>query len=153
MSRRKSSTSVNGISASNVTVVSLSDSASKPCASCCSSSSPGSGCTSRAPSFFAAKNPSPLFDRRVPPTPQRDPAYNRVKRARTFVRVAKFWTVTTPRTAALEDVQARRPSTHLSLTRVGVTGVEKVVRISAEDSPPQLFYAQLECFVDLDPKQ
>jgi len=53
----------------------------------------------------------------------------------------------------MEDVQARRPSTHVSLTRVGVTGVEKVVRISAEGSEPQLFYAQLECFVDLDPSQ
>jgi GTP cyclohydrolase I/GTP cyclohydrolase-4 len=53
----------------------------------------------------------------------------------------------------LEDVQARRPTTHLSLTRVGVTGVEKVVRIGAEGAEPQLFYAELECFVDLDPKQ
>jgi GTP cyclohydrolase I/GTP cyclohydrolase-4 len=61
--------------------------------------------------------------------------------------------VTTPRTSLIQDVQARRPSTHLSLTRVGVTGVEKVVRISAEGSEPQLFYAQLECFVDLDPSQ
>jgi GTP cyclohydrolase-4 len=61
--------------------------------------------------------------------------------------------VATPRTPVLEDVQARRPTTHLSLTRVGVTGVEKVVRISAEGDAPQLFYAQLECFVDLDPGQ
>jgi GTP cyclohydrolase IV len=36
---------------------------------------------------------------------------------------------------------------------VGVTGVEKVVRISVEGSEPQLFYAQLECFVDLNPRQ
>jgi GTP cyclohydrolase I/GTP cyclohydrolase-4 len=61
--------------------------------------------------------------------------------------------VATPRTSLIEDVQARRPTTHLSLTRVGVTGVEKVVRISAEGAEPQLFYAQLECFVDLDPTQ
>ena len=59
----------------------------------------------------------------------------------------------TPRTQVLDDVQARRPTTHLSLTRVGVTGVEKVVRISAEGAAPQLFYAELECFVDLDPSQ
>lgn len=64
-----------------------------------------------------------------------------------------FNSVATPRTPVLEDVQARRPTTHLSLTRVGVTGVEKVVRISAEGAAPQLFYAQLECFVDLDPSQ
>ncbi len=53
----------------------------------------------------------------------------------------------------LDDVQARRPTTHLSLTRVGVTGVEKVVRISGSGSEPQLFYATLECFVDLNPRQ
>ena len=52
----------------------------------------------------------------------------------------------------LEDVQARRPTTHVSLSRVGVTGVEKVVRIRA-NGDEQLFYAQLECFVDLGPKQ
>ena len=51
-----------------------------------------------------------------------------------------------------EDVQARRPSTHVSLTRVGVTGVEKVIRIDSDDSA-QLYYAELECFVDLGPRQ
>jgi GTP cyclohydrolase I/GTP cyclohydrolase-4 len=51
-----------------------------------------------------------------------------------------------------DDVQARRPTTHVSLTRVGVTGVEKVVRIGVDGSE-QLFYAELECFVDLGPEQ
>jgi GTP cyclohydrolase IV len=50
------------------------------------------------------------------------------------------------------DVQARRPATHMSLSRVGVTGVEKVIRIRANGSE-QLFYAELECFVDLGPEQ
>jgi GTP cyclohydrolase IV len=50
------------------------------------------------------------------------------------------------------DVQARRPSTHMSLSRVGVTGVEKVIRIQAHDRE-QFFYAELECFVDLGPEQ
>ena len=50
------------------------------------------------------------------------------------------------------DVQARRPSTHLSLSRVGVTGVEKVIRIRSNGTE-QLFYAELECFVDLGPEQ
>ena len=59
----------------------------------------------------------------------------------------------TDRTAILgSDVQARRPSTQLSLSRVGVTGVEKVIRISA-DAGEQLFYAELECYVDLGPQQ
>ena len=47
-----------------------------------------------------------------------------------------------------QDVQARRPSTRVGLSRVGVTGVEKVIRIR-EDQGDQLFYAELECFVDL----
>jgi GTP cyclohydrolase-4 len=50
------------------------------------------------------------------------------------------------------DVQARRPTAHLSLSRVGVTGVEKVVRIRS-NGDEQLFFAELECFVDLGPKQ
>jgi GTP cyclohydrolase-4 len=50
------------------------------------------------------------------------------------------------------DVQARRPSTHVSLSRVGVTGVQKVVRVRSNGAE-QLFYAELECFVDLGPEQ
>jgi len=46
------------------------------------------------------------------------------------------------------DVQARRPSTPVGLSRVGVTGVEKVIRIR-DGGDEQLFYAELECFVDL----
>jgi GTP cyclohydrolase I/GTP cyclohydrolase-4 len=57
-----------------------------------------------------------------------------------------------PATLLGSDVQARRPSTHVSLSRVGVTGVEKVVRIKSNGSE-QLFYAELECFVDLGPEQ
>ena len=55
------------------------------------------------------------------------------------------------------DVQARRPHTEVSLTRVGVTGVEKVIRINphagADGDGGQLFFAEFECFVDLNPKQ
>ncbi len=50
------------------------------------------------------------------------------------------------------DVQARLPTVHVSLSRVGVTGVEKVIRIR-QDGSEQLFYAELECFVDLGPRQ
>ncbi len=46
------------------------------------------------------------------------------------------------------DVQAQPPSLAVGLSRVGVTGVEKVIRISNE-----LFWARLECFVDLGPDQ
>jgi GTP cyclohydrolase IV len=51
-----------------------------------------------------------------------------------------------------DDVQARRPSTHVSLSRVGVTGVHKAIRIGAGDHE-QLFHAEIEAFVDLNPKQ
>jgi GTP cyclohydrolase IV len=57
-----------------------------------------------------------------------------------------------PTALAGEDVQARRPATHVSLSRVGVTGVDKVLRIRSNGSE-QLFYAELECFVDLPPDQ
>src|ERR671921_497329 len=60
--------------------------------------------------------------------------------------------MTDPATLLGSDVQARRPSTHVSLSRVGVTGVEKVIRIRSNGSE-QLFYAELECFVDLNPRQ
>jgi len=51
-----------------------------------------------------------------------------------------------------DDVQARRPTTRVTLARVGVTGVEKVIRIGA-GGRDHLFYADLECFVDLSPEQ
>src|SRR3954462_11689321 len=54
---------------------------------------------------------------------------------------------------ASDDVQARTPSARVSLSRVGVTGVQKVIRIRAGRHDEQLFYAELECYVDLDPDQ
>ncbi len=50
------------------------------------------------------------------------------------------------------DVQAGVPATQVSLSRVGVTGVEKVIRVKA-DGAEQLYYAEMECFVDLNPQQ
>jgi GTP cyclohydrolase I/GTP cyclohydrolase-4 len=47
-----------------------------------------------------------------------------------------------------EDVQSRAPRVPIALSRVGVTGVEKVIRIRDE-----LFFARLECFVDLGSEQ
>jgi GTP cyclohydrolase-4 len=51
-------------------------------------------------------------------------------------------------TLPVEDVQNQRPTLTLSLSRVGVTNVEKVIRIDH-----QLFAARLDCFVDLGPHQ
>ena len=53
---------------------------------------------------------------------------------------------------AVEDVQSRLPALQLSLSRVGVTGVEKVIRVR-QNGTEQLFSAELECFVDLGPRQ
>jgi GTP cyclohydrolase I/GTP cyclohydrolase-4 len=50
------------------------------------------------------------------------------------------------------DVQAGLPATQVSLSRVGVTGVEKVIRVRDGDRE-NLFYAEMECFVDLEPRQ
>jgi len=50
------------------------------------------------------------------------------------------------------DVQASTPTVHVSLSRVGVTNVEKVIRIGPPGAE-QLYYAKLDCFVDLGPKQ
>ena len=55
-------------------------------------------------------------------------------------------------TPATPDVQASLPATQVSLSRVGVTGVEKVIRVKT-DGIENLFYAGFECFVDLNPQQ
>jgi GTP cyclohydrolase IV len=52
----------------------------------------------------------------------------------------------------LEDVQAQVPGLQVSLSRVGVTNVEKVIRIQANGTE-QLYSARLDCFVDLGPLQ
>jgi GTP cyclohydrolase IV len=58
----------------------------------------------------------------------------------------------TTATPSAPDVQAGLPATQVSLSRVGVTGVEKVIRVKS-DGVENLFYAELECFVDLNPRQ
>jgi GTP cyclohydrolase I/GTP cyclohydrolase-4 len=50
------------------------------------------------------------------------------------------------------DVQSQVPSVQLSLSRVGVTGVEKVIRMR-HNGGEQLFSAQFECVVDLGAEQ
>ena len=59
------------------------------------------------------------------------------------------------------DAQAAAPATRVSLSRVGVTGVEKVIRVCAArrqrsrraNLDAGLYHAELECFVDLNPEQ
>jgi GTP cyclohydrolase IV len=52
----------------------------------------------------------------------------------------------------LNDVQARSPSVALSLSRVGVTGVEKVIRLR-HNGAEQLFSARFECVIELEADQ
>ena len=47
------------------------------------------------------------------------------------------------------DAQASVPATRVSLSRVGVTGVEKVISLGEKGH----YHAELECFVDLGPDQ
>ena len=67
------------------------------------------------------------------------------------------------------DAQAEAPSTRVSLSRVGVVGVEKIIRVCAQNGgallraepgadgdargDESLYHADLECFVDLNPEQ
>src|SRR5919106_5781649 len=50
------------------------------------------------------------------------------------------------------DVQASAPAVAVSLSRVGVTNVEKVIRIGPRGAE-QLYHAKLDCFVELGPQQ
>jgi GTP cyclohydrolase I/GTP cyclohydrolase-4 len=50
------------------------------------------------------------------------------------------------------DVQASAPTVGVSLSRVGVTNVEKVTRIGPAGAE-QLYHVKLDCFVDLGPRQ
>jgi GTP cyclohydrolase I/GTP cyclohydrolase-4 len=55
----------------------------------------------------------------------------------------------------VSDAQATAPTTRISLSRVGVTGIEKIIRVDGAEAggAGQLYYSELECFVDLNPEQ
>ena len=63
---------------------------------------------------------------------------------------------TTHRTPALDsfatDLQASLPATPISLTKAGVTRSAKSIRIT-HGGDERLFHAEVECHVDLDPRQ
>jgi GTP cyclohydrolase I/GTP cyclohydrolase-4 len=61
--------------------------------------------------------------------------------------------MTTQRTSAAEtDVQAQSPTVALRLSRVGVTAVEKVIRLG-QNGTEQLFSARFECVIELGSDQ
>ena len=55
-------------------------------------------------------------------------------------------------TPQVPDLQASAPAVAVSLSRVGVTNVEKVIRIGPPGAE-QLYHANLDCFVELGPRQ
>jgi GTP cyclohydrolase-4 len=61
------------------------------------------------------------------------------------VQASRVTPTLSPTSGAGDDVQSRAPAIALGLSRVGVVGVEKVVRIREE-----LFFARFDCYVDLD---
>jgi GTP cyclohydrolase I/GTP cyclohydrolase-4 len=64
------------------------------------------------------------------------------------VRATRPTSTLSATTGSGDDVQARQPGIPVGLSRVGVSGVEKVVRIHDE-----LFLARLDCYVDLSRDQ
>ena len=58
-----------------------------------------------------------------------------------------------PRSVVPHDVQATSPDVGLALSRAGVTGVTKAIRILGGDGVERLIHAEIECTVDLDRDQ
>ncbi len=56
------------------------------------------------------------------------------------------------RNSPIADLQASAPEIQLGLTRAGVTGVQKAIRIR-HDGREKTFAAEISCTVDLDPRQ
>jgi len=60
--------------------------------------------------------------------------------------------MTRPGNAVVGDLQASTPEVRIGLTRAGVTGVQKAIRIRHEGRE-KTFSAEISCTVDLDPAQ
>jgi GTP cyclohydrolase I/GTP cyclohydrolase-4 len=64
----------------------------------------------------------------------------------------RFYPMANVRDAPTVDLQASAPDVKLGLTRAGVTGVHKAIRIR-HDGHEKTFAAEISCTVDLDPAQ
>jgi GTP cyclohydrolase IV len=64
----------------------------------------------------------------------------------------RFYPMAKTRNSPIADMQASAPEIRLGLTRAGVTGVQKAIRIRHEGHE-KTFAAEISCTVDLDPKQ
>jgi GTP cyclohydrolase-4 len=60
--------------------------------------------------------------------------------------------MTEPRNLLTDDLQASAPEVRIGLSRVGVTGVSKAIRLSHAGTE-KLIAAEIDCTVDLDPDQ
>lgn len=70
------------------------------------------------------------------------------------VTISRVTTTRSPKHAAglPDDLQASLPATPISLSKAGITRSAKAIRIRHGDAE-QLFHAEIECHVDLDPLQ
>src|SRR5437764_6407794 len=64
----------------------------------------------------------------------------------------RFYPMARTRNDVTLDLQASTPDVQLGLTRAGVTGVQKAIRIR-HDGHEKTFSAEISCTVDLDPSQ
>src|ERR1700745_906305 len=64
----------------------------------------------------------------------------------------RFYLMAESSNSPTADMQASAPEIKLGLTRAGVTGVQKAIRIRHEGRE-KTFAAEISCTVDLDPKQ
>src|SRR3954449_6904034 len=64
----------------------------------------------------------------------------------------RFYPMTETPNELIGDLQASLPEVRLGLTRAGVTGVQKAIRIR-HDGHEKTFSAEISCTVDLDPAQ
>jgi GTP cyclohydrolase-4 len=64
--------------------------------------------------------------------------------------VVRLGPALTPR--LVRDVQEESPSTQLSLTHVGLTGIEHIVRLAGKERD-ELFYVEMDIYVELRPDQ
>jgi GTP cyclohydrolase IV len=68
------------------------------------------------------------------------------------MRALRFYPMAETRNDVTVDMQASLPDVQLGLTRAGVTGIQKAIRIRHEGHE-KTFAAEITCTVDLDPRQ
>src|SRR6476620_624913 len=109
---------------------------------------PAGAAAATLPSGMAIDTRTDGRETRAPPERSGARASGHARYACPFVELTHLTPPPAAPRGAGEDVQARPPLVPVGLSRVGVTGVEKVVRIGDE-----LYFARLDCYVDLSHTQ